>query len=175
MEKEVYSYLKVYADAALGDIPNPSSEIIEVMREEPEEAFNVIADYQGKRPRNLDPRDMDAPLGRLLEQIADLVPELFISRMTSGYWASRYPFICSAAASKSEVFVPTILNLLADRSIYIKTLVLDLIPEMPHLQVPEALPKFERLEKMKSFLNSDYDKKRLEKAKAATINHITKQ
>jgi hypothetical protein len=171
MSKEIadviYAYLKVYSDAPLRGVPDPSSETISVLRKNPKESFRLIADYRGKRPRHLDPRDLGDPLVRLLAGIADLVPELLLARMSKGFWVSRYLFICAAAASQSQQFVPSILGLLVDRSIYIKTLVLRLIAQWPHLQVADALPNLEKLSKMKTFQDSDFNQGFLEKARAS--------
>lgn len=166
IEGKVYEYLNIYAEAQPGAAPDPSPDTISTLREYSEASFEVIADYSGKRPENLDPRDLSEPLGRLLSNIADLVPDLLVPRMTKGFWASRFLFICGAAASEAEVFVPTIVELLTDRSVYIKNLVLDLIAQWPHLQVPDTLPKLKKLEGMKSYQN-EYGRERLEKAKAA--------
>ncbi len=151
IEDKIYEYLKEYADSMPGVCTDPSLDTTSYLREYPEESFYVIANYSGKFPENLDPRDLGDPLGRLLSNIADLVPDLLVPRMTSGFWASRYLFICSAAASKFGVFVPIIISLLNDRSIYIKSLVLGLIVQWPHLQVTEALPILNRLSGLKSF------------------------
>lgn len=161
----VSAYLQEYADAPHGKYPEPSSEIVEFLRKNPNESFDVIVNGLFQRPQNLDPRDLDDPLCRLLSAFVDLVPDLLIPKMTDGFWASRYLYISSAAVSKSPVFIPTIINLLTDRSIYIKSLVLQLIIQWSHLQVPEAMPIFEKLSKMKSFQNSEIDRKLLEQAK----------
>ncbi len=160
----IFRYLQEFADAPYNKYPNPSSSIVEVLRKNPSESFQVIANGLFQKPENLDFRDMDNPLCRLLITFADLVPELLIQKMTAGFWAARYLYISSAAACKAPVFIPVIINLLTDRSMYIKTLVLDLVITYPHLQIPEAMPKLEKLSKMKSFQNSEMDRKLLEKA-----------
>ena len=164
----VSTYLQVYANTPYTE---PSSEIVEFLRKDPDESFNVIAENLYQKPDNLDFRDLDDPICRLLIKFADLVPDLLIQKMTAGFWASRILYISSAAASKSPIFIPTIINLLTDRSIHIKTLVLNLIINFSHLQVPEALPKFEKLNKMKSFQNSEIDRKLLEQAKQCVFSN----
>jgi Xaa-Pro aminopeptidase len=171
IEDEIYEYLNAYADSSLR---NPAPATIAILRKNPKESFSVIADYSGRQPNKLDPRDLNEPLGRLLLSITDLIPDLLISRMTSGFWASRYLFIGSAAASKADLFVPTIVDLLSDRSIYVKNLVLSLIVQYPHLQVPETLPKFEKLSRMQSYKN-DYDRQHLEKAMTAVAKAHNKR
>jgi hypothetical protein len=168
----ISAYLKEYADSP-GNKPLPDT--VKALRRDPEEAFRVIGDLeQGnfQKPENLDPRDLDAPVFQLLITFVDLVPELVIPKMTNGFWGARYPYIQSAAWSKSTVFVPTIVDLLTDRSIYIKTLILDLIIQCPHLQVPEAMPKLEKLSKMKSFQESEQDRELLEKAKQCVASRM---
>ena len=171
IEDVIFEYLKEYVDSSQR---KPSTATVSMLRKKPEESFSVIADYSGKLPQKLDPRDLNEPLGRLLLCIIDLIPALLIPRMTSGFWASRYLFIGSAAASKAELFVPTIIDLLSDRSIYVKNLVLTLIAQYPHLRVPDALPKLEKLSGMKSYKN-DYDRQYLEKALAAVAKAHSKQ
>lgn len=168
----VSDYLRDYAGAPYGIYPNPSSEIVDFLRKNPKRSFETIANGVFLRPQNLDPRDLGAPLCKLLTSIVDLVPNLLIPRMTKGFWASRYLYISSAAQSKSPLFIPTIINLLEDRSIYIKSHVLGLIVELPHLQVFEAMAKFEKLSKMKSFQNSENDRKLLEKAKMCVSSRL---
>jgi hypothetical protein len=108
---------------------------------------------------------LDDPLCRVLAIAADLVPQLLIPKMTGGYWAARYFYVSAAARSGSASFIPTIVGLLTDRSIYIKTLVLELIVAWPHLRVAAVLPKLEKLAKMKSFARPDMDRHLLEKAR----------
>jgi hypothetical protein len=157
-------YLQLYADAPYGKYPEPSPEIIDTLRKNPGESFGVITNDLFEKPKNLDPRDLGAPLCKLLATFVDLVPDLLIPKMTDGFWASRYLYISSTALSKSPIFVSTVINLLTDRSIYIKSLVLELIIRYPHLQTPEAMSKFEKLGKMKSFQNSKINKELLERA-----------
>lgn len=168
----IFAYLKAYADVNRAPYPDPLPATIKALRQNPKQAFDIIADFRGPLPANLDFRDADAPLCRLLSIIADLVPELLIPRMTTGYWASRYLFVSAAAGSKSPKFIPTIIELLTDRSIYIKTLVLQLIIDLPHLQVPEANPKLEKLGKMKSIQQSAMDSELLDRAKAILQENI---
>ena len=168
----VSAYLQEYADAPHGKYPEPSSEIVELLRKNPNESFDVIVNGLFQKPHNLDPRDLGDPLCRLLSTFVDLVPDLLTPKMTDGFWASRYLYISSAAVSKSPVFIPTIINLLTDRSIYIKSLVLQLIIQWSHLQVPETMPIFEKLSKMKSFQNSEIDRKLLEQAKQCVSSRL---
>lgn len=168
----VSAYLQEYADAPHGKYPEPSSETVEILRKNPNESFDVIVNGIFQKPQNLDPRDLDDPLCRLLSTFADLVPDLLTPKMTDGFWASRYLYISSAAVSKSPIFIPTIISLLTDRSIYIKTLVLQLINQWSHLQVPEAMPLLEKLSKMKSFQNSDRDRELLVQAKKCVLSKL---
>jgi hypothetical protein len=163
--KEFDASSKKYANDPQRKYPDPSSQTVKLLRQMPNEALNAIETGLYEKPENLDPRDLSHPLSRLLVTFVDLIPELLISRMTSGYSGSKWTYIQCAAASKSPVFVPIIIDLLTDRSIYIKTLILELIIDCPHLQVPEAMPKFEKLSKMKSFQNSPMDLELLEKAR----------
>lgn len=162
---KIFAYLKTYADSPYGKYPEPSSELVKFLRRNPRESFNIIASYSFQKPENLDFRDMGDPLCSLLKTFVDLVPDLLIPKMTIGFWGARYLFISSAAASKSSKFIPTIVSLLTDRSFYIKLLVLDLVVFYPHLQIPEVLPKLEKLSKMKSIQDSERCQKLLEQAK----------
>jgi hypothetical protein len=162
----ILTYLKTYSEDPLNKRSNPTTSTIGTLRNNAEASFNTIINYNGPIPTKLDPRDLDEPFGKLLSSIADLVPDLLISKMTNGYWGSRYLFISSAAASKSSKFVSTIINLLLDRSIYVKTLVLNLIIQWPHLQIIEALPLIEKLSKMKAFQKSGIDRDLLDEAKS---------
>jgi hypothetical protein len=165
----ISAYLQVYADTPY---TKPSSEIVEFLRKNPDESFNVITNNLFQKPENLDFRDLDSPLFLLLVAFADLVPDLLIPKMTSGFWGTRYLYIQSAAGSKSPVFISTIISLLTDRSIYIKSLILNLIIQWSHLQVPETIPIFEKLSKMKSFQNSEIDRKLLEQAKQCVLSKL---
>jgi hypothetical protein len=165
----VSAYLQVYADVPYTE---PSSELVEFLRENPDESFAVIANGLFQKPENLDFRDLDSPLFLLLVAFADLVPDVLIQKMTIGFWGTRYLYISSAAASKSSVFIPTIINLLTDRSIYIKTLVLDLIIQWPHLRTPDVIPQLDKLSKMKSFQNSEIDRKLLEQARQCVVSRL---
>ncbi len=162
---KVFAYLKIFADAPYRKESEPSSELVKFLRKNPRESFNVIASYSFQKPENLDFRDMGDLLCRLLKTFVDLVPDLLIPKMTVGFWGARYLFISSAAASKSPTFIPIIVNLLTDRSFYIKWLVLDLVVAYPHLQIPEVLPKLEKLSKMKSIQDSERCRKLLDQAK----------
>ena len=161
----ISEYLEMYANSPSRNHPEPASETVRMLRKHPEEAFRIIDTDAFQKPENLDPRDLDDPLFRLLVTFADVIPDLLIARMTSGFWGARYTYIQCAAASKCQDFVPTLINLLTDRSIYIKTLILRLITECPHLQVPEAMPKLDKLSKMKSFQAPSMDRELLEKAR----------
>lgn len=169
---KVVMYLQEFADAPYGKYPVPSSKLVKFLRTNPRESFKVIANGSFQKPENLDFRDIDEPLCRLLITFVDLVPDLLISKMINGYWGARYLYISSAAASKSPTFVPTILDLLTDRSIYIKWLVLDLVVAYPHLQVPEAMPKLEKLSKMKSIQDWEMGQKLLERAKQCVSSKL---
>ena len=147
LQQSIAEHLKAWSKSVSA---KPSSSVVRSLRDRPKEAFAAITEYQGPY-FHIDPRDISDPLGQLLSHIAGLVPELMIPRMTNGFWASRYMFISAAAASESEVFVPTLIQLITDRSVYIKGLLLHLILHFPHLQVREALPQLKRLEEMKSF------------------------
>jgi hypothetical protein len=165
----VSTYLQVYADDPYTE---PSSELVEFLRENPDESLDVIANGLFRKPENLDFRDLDSPLFLLLVAFADLVPDVLIQKMTIGFWGTRYLYISSAAASKSSVFIPAIINLLTDRSIYIKTLVLELIIQWPHLRTPEVIPQFDKLSKLKPFQNSEIDRKLLEQARQCVASHL---
>ena len=158
------TYIKDFADSPRGEYPEPSLETIKILREEPKEVFEIITNDLYEKPAGIDIRDISRPVGRILSAIADLIPELLIPKMTTGFWGIRYLYISSAVASKSPIYVSTIIDLLTDRSIYIKTLILRHIINWPHLQVPEAIPKFEKLSKMKSFQNSKMDRELLKEA-----------
>ncbi len=164
MDDDISNIISAYLEAYAYGHRNPSDDIIRIIKKNPKQAFNAIAEFSGPLPNNLDFRDINDPLCRLLLNIADSVPDLMIPRMINGYWASRYLFISSAAASESLKFIPTLIDLLTDRSIYIKTLILQLIINWPHLQVSEMIPKLEKLSKMKSFQNADEDQALLEQA-----------
>ncbi len=168
----ISDYLKDFADTSLSKRLEPSLEVVDALRKNPDDAFQVIANGLYQKPENLDFRDLDDPLFRLLTTFVDLVPEVVIPKMTKGFWGGRYLYIQCAAASKAPIFVPTIINLLADRTIYIKILVLQLILQYPHLQVPEAMPQFEKLGKMKSFQDSEADRQLLEQAKQCVASKI---
>ena len=168
----ISDYLKDFADTPHRKHPEPSPEIIELLRKKPDESFNVIEKGLFQKPENLDPRDFYDQLCRLLITFADLIPNLLIPKMTNGFWGARYLYISSAAASKSPIFVPTIIDLLTDRSIYIKTLVLQLIVQWSHLQIPEAMPKFDKLSKMKSFQNSQIDRELLAQARQCVVSNL---
>ena len=147
LQQSVAEHLEAWSKSVSA---KPTSSVVRSLRERPEETFAAITEYQGPY-FHIDPRDISDPLGQLLSHIADLVPELMIPRMTNGFWATRYMFISAAAASESAVFVPTLIQLITDRSVYIKGLLLHLMVHFPHLQVREALPQLERLQQMKSF------------------------
>jgi len=147
LQQSIAEQLKAWSKSVSAQ---PTLSIVRSLRKRPDDAFAAITEHQGLL-FHIDPRDISDPLGQLLSQIADLVPELMIPRMTNGFWASRYMFISAAAASEAEVFVPTFFRLITDRSVYIKGLMLHLILHFPHLQVREALPQLKRLEEMKSF------------------------
>jgi hypothetical protein len=166
VSETISAYLQVYADTPYTD---PSPELVQALREQPEAFVTAISDNQFQKPANLDFRDMDDPLCRLLVPCADLVPDLIIPKMTTGFWATRFLYISSAAASTAPVFVPTLLQLLTDRSVYIQTLLLELILRWPHLQVPEALPQFEKLSQLKTFQTSAMDQELLERAKHCVL------
>lgn len=170
--EKVTAYLQEYADAPYRKEPEPSSKFVKFLRENPRESFNVIASYSFQKPENLDFRDMSDPLCRLLITFVDLVPDLLIPKMTVGFWGARYLYISSAAASKSPIFIPTIVNLLTDRSYYIKWLVLELVVTYSHLQIPEVTPKLERLSKMKSIQDSEICQKLLERAKHCVSSRL---
>lgn len=144
--------------------------MVDRLRENPEETFHVITDNLFEVPPALDFRDLDAPLGQLLASVADLVRDLLIPKMTKGFWGTRWLYISSAAASQSPHFTPTIIGLLLDRSIYVKTLVLNLILQWPHLRVSEAMPKLEKLSGMKAFQDSEMDRELLEKVKQSILS-----
>lgn len=160
----VSAYLQEYVNSKGDKYPNPSAEAIQVFRESPVDTFDVIDKSQFHKPENLDFRDLDDPIFRILVTFVDLIPDLLISKMTKGFWGTRYTYIQCAAATKSPAFIHPIVDLLTDRSIYIKTLVLELITMYPHLQIEETLPKFEKLKTMKTFQDSSMDKELLEKA-----------
>ncbi len=166
----IAAYLKIWSKAPFGEYPDPPSEIVDELRAIPEEVFNTIAEYNGPR-YHIDPRDLDMPLGILLSKIADLVPHLFIPRMTEGFWGARYMYIGAAAESQTSIYKDTFVQLLTDRSIYIKTLILRLISELPHLQVHEMIPQLEKLRKMKSFQKDDKDKGLLDKTFDAVLSN----
>lgn len=163
-QDRITEYLNVYANAPRNKHPVPSPSLVKFFRKHPEESFLAIANNSFQAPQNLDFRDLDDPLCRLLLTFVDLIPNLVVPQMTKGFWASRFLYISSAAASKSTVFIPTIIDLMTDRSIYIKTLVLQLIIQYPHLHVSKTIPNFEKLSKQKSFKESEMDRKLLEKA-----------
>jgi hypothetical protein len=153
----IQNYLKLWAKAPLGEYPEPPSDIVEVLRSLPETSFNAIAEYKGPL-YHMDPRDAPTPLGILLSRIADLVPDLLIPQMTEGFWAKRYMYINAAAMSQSSLYDSTLAQLLRDRSIYIKTLVLQLILDWPHLRTHEMLPHLEKLRSMKTFQKNNADR-----------------
>lgn len=165
-------YIKEFADAPHGEAPELSPEITKILRAKPEEVFEIISNDLYKRPENMDLRDIGSPSGRLLTTVVDLIPELVIPKMTKGFWGTRYLYISSAVTSKSPIYISTIIDLLTDRSIYIKALILDSIIDWQHLRVPEAIPKFEKLSKMKSFQNSDIDRELLEKAWKCVVSSL---
>jgi hypothetical protein len=165
ISKIISEYLRTYANSSFRKRPEPSSETVRTIRKYPKTTFRIIDTGAFQKPENLDPRDLDSPLFRLLVTFADLIPELLIPKMTNGFWGARYAYIQCAAASKSLDFVPTLIDLLTDRSIYVKTLMLRLIIECPHLQIPDAMPKLDKLSKMKSFQEPSIDRELLDKAR----------
>ncbi|MCP4141878.1 MAG: hypothetical protein GY755_16650 [Chloroflexi bacterium] len=160
----INTYIKDFANSMKVEYIEPSAETTNELRENPEEVFEIVSNDLYTKPENIDIRDISMPLANLLIAVADLIPNLLISKMTKGDSGSRFLYISSAAASKSPIYIPTIVDLLTDRSIYIKTLILRLITDWPHLRVHETIPKFEKLSKMKSFQNSRMDRELLEKA-----------
>ena len=160
----VNSYLHEYAHARVGDCPQPTGEVIQLLRESPEESFNELLACLGEaRPCTIDPRDIDIPIGKLLMHIANLLPELIIEKLSETGSHHRSMYIHSAAASQDVVFVSHLLDLLKSRSKFVKDCVLLEISRWPHLQVPEAVPLVENLSKQKSF-TSAFDRRELEKA-----------
>ena len=156
----ITEYLKMWSKSPHND---PTSMMVDELRSKPEETFNAIIEYNGPR-YHIDPRDIDMPMGILLSKIADLVPHLFIPHMTEGFWGSRYMYIGAAAECQASIYKDIFVQLLTDRSTYIKTLILRLIIEWPHLQTEEMIPQLEKLRQMKSFQKDNMDKELLNKA-----------
>jgi hypothetical protein len=165
LPERISAYLQRFGGKIYPKHPDPPAPLVEELRRRPEEAFEVVVKGLYIKPEQLDFRDLDDPLNRLLSAFAELIPDRLIPKMTEGYWASRYLFITAAATSKSPLFVPTLVDLLLDRSIYIKTLVLRLILDWPHLRVAQAAAKLEKLAGMKSFQRPGMDRELLEKAR----------
>ncbi|WP_037198007.1 hypothetical protein [Rhodopirellula baltica] len=154
----IFDWLESKSNAALDGLLNS-----------PEDSFAAVLDYRGAYPDGMDPRDAHGiHLVNLLSLLLFRFPELLTNReLKTIPVRQRYCVVNAAITADSKKFRDFILGGLRDRSIYVKTLVLDAIVRHPALRTPTAHEMVKRLLLVKSVVESDYDRRHVEAALAS--------
>jgi hypothetical protein len=122
----------------------------------PDAALKAIMNFDGPYPDDADVIDVFPDyLAPLLTDLLRRCPRLVIGRDLNKIASEGGPWILIEAAIRTDDrrFTEMVLAGLDDRSAAVKLLVIEAIAERPFLQSPAAVPKLERLLRLKSMIH----------------------